>query len=373
MDIYQKEDNRLWYLLARKMAKEITEAENKELIMLLQANPDALYAQELLSQQWHDSYKKFNSKDVDDAFDKHQLRMQKAIDDNAIPDCEKNIEENVPQKGRIILWRYVSVAAACILVAFILFKWNNQSKPPTKAEELQQLVTQYGSKSQLILPDGTKVWLNGGSTLDYPKQFSGRLREVTLEGEAFFDVAENKQQPFLVHTKAFTVKVLGTAFNIRAYNDEDSASASLIRGSVEVELNARKNNKVLLRPNEKLVVSAAPAIAEPGETAINKGIAPSAVEVKKSLVTTDRSNTVAETAWIDNKLLFKNKSFEQIALVLEKWFAVEIHFKNENRKKLNLSGSFDGENLDEILKAFMETGSSTFSYKKDTTGTIIIY
>ncbi|MBN8786354.1 MAG: FecR family protein [Terrimonas sp.] len=373
MDINQKENDRLWYLLARKMANEITAAENKELITLLQANPDALYAQEVLSQQWHDGYKKFSSKDADDAFNKHQLRMQKAINDDTIPEYENNTRENLQRKGMIILWRYVFVAAACILVALIWFKWNNQLKPPAKVEDLQQLVTQYGSKSQLILPDGTKVWLNGGSTLDYPKQFSGLLREVTLEGEAFFDVTENKQQPFLVHTKTFTVKVLGTAFNIRAYNDEDSASASLIRGSVEVELNARKNNKVLLRPNEKLVVSALPAIAEPGETAANTGVTPSVVEVKKSLVTTDRFNTVAETAWVDNKLVFKNKSFKQIALVLEKWFAVEIDFKNENRKKLNLSGTFDGENLDEILKAFMETGASTFSYKKDTTGAIIIY
>ncbi|MCC6289687.1 MAG: FecR family protein [Chitinophagaceae bacterium] len=373
MDINQKENNRLWYLLARKMANEIAEAENRELITLLQANPDALYAQEILSQQWLDSYKKFSSKDADDAFEKHQVRMQKAIDDNAVSEYENNIEENAQPKVRVIWWRYVSVAAACILVALILFKWNNQAKPQTRAEELQQLATQYGSKSQLILPDGTKVWLNGGSTLDYPKQFSGPLREVTLEGEAFFDVTENKQQPFLVHTKTFTVKVLGTAFNIRAYKDEDSASASLIRGSVEVELNTRKNNKVLLRPNEKLVVSAAPAMAEPREAATHAAIAPVEAEVKKSLITTDRFNTVAETAWVDNKLVFKNKSFEQIALVLEKWFAVEICFKNENRKKLNLSGTFDGENLDEILKAFMETGASTFSYKKDTAGAIIIY
>lgn len=379
MDINHTENDRLWYLLARRMANEVTEAENEELAALLQQNPGALYAQEIMSQQWQDSYKKFTSKDVDDAFDKHKLRLQKALAENHLPNDESgiintaDINEKPQRKGRLIFWRYTSIAAACILVAFVLLKWDYGKKNETRQEELQELTTQYGSKSQLILPDGTKVWINAGSKLNYPKQFAGKQREVMLDGEAFFDVIENKEQPFLVHTKAFKVKVLGTAFNIRAYSDEDSASASLIRGTVEVELNAGKNNKVLLHPNEKLVVPAAASLIEPNETVSNAKAVPAQVEVKKTLVTTDRTNTIAETAWVDNKLIFKNKSFDQIALVLEKWFAVEIQFKTENKKRLNLSGTFDGENLDEILRAFMETGKSTFSYKKDTTGTILIY
>ena len=379
MDTNNHENNRLWYLLARKTANEITDSESEELLKLLQEKPEALYAQEVLNQQWHDGYKRFTQTDINNAFERHKLRLENAETDVNeevlyVKGTESDINEKANGSRKLMFLRYASIAAAAVLVLLLLFKWNGAKKAlPNPEEEIQQLATQYGSRSQLILPDGTKVWLNGGSKLDYPKQFSGSLREVTLEGEAFFDVTENKHHPFLVHTKTFTVKVLGTAFNIRAYNDEDSATASLIRGSVEVELHARKNNKVLLRPSEKLVVPAVAVLSAPEETSDNADLIPAEVDVKKTPITTDITNTIAETAWVDNKLVFKNKSFEQIALVLEKWFAVEIRFKNENRKKLNLSGTFDGENLDEILRAFMETGSSAFSYKKDAAGAISIY
>lgn len=377
MDIAHKDNNRLWQLLARKIADEITSEESIELAELLKQHPDALFAQEIMLQEWHDSYKRFNETDIDAALEKHRSRLQHVIEEGEPDNNEGFATDSKPAVHRKMFLRWGSVAAACIVMVFFVFKRGPSKKVELQPEALQQLATQYGSKSQLILPDGTKVWLNAGSKLGYPKQFTGALREVTLEGEAYFDVTANKQQPFWVHTKAFTVKVVGTAFNIRAYADEDSAAASLIRGAVEVEITGKKNNTVFLRPNEKITVPVAQTGSQEFKESPNAGTEKSPEpEIKKTEVTTDKRNTVVETAWMENKLAFKNMSFQQIASSLEKWFAVEIKFKNEHKKKLKLSGTFEGETLEEILEAFSVAninGGKEFSYKKDSEGVIWIY
>jgi ferric-dicitrate binding protein FerR (iron transport regulator) len=229
-----------------------------------------------------------------------------------------------------------------------------------------------GSRSEVLLPDGTKVRLNAGSSLDYPKQFNGKTREVKLIGEAYFDVAKDSAKPFFVHTKAFTIKVTGTVFNVRAYSDEDSAVASLIHGSVEVQFDKNKDNIIMLRPNEKLTV-AMPAV-RPDE---NKNAIPEnhskeeKIYVKRGAITTMNDSTIAETAWVQNKLAFKNISFEKIAASLEKWFGADIRFKTEGKKLLNLTGTFEGESLEEVLRAFQLTGTH-FRYSKDSEGVIWI-
>ncbi len=376
MDTDQKDNDRLWQLLARKAANEITDEENIELSKLLQQHPDALYAQEIMVQEWHDSYKRFSEADTNAAFEKHKSRLQHALNEAETAHLAEDMPADKQPAYKRLVFRWASAAAVFITAAFLALKWHKPPEPELQPETLQQLATQYGAKSQLVLPDGTRVWLNAGSKLDYPKQFTGTNREVTLEGEAYFDVTANKQHPFWVHTRAFTVKVVGTAFNVRAYADEDSAATSLIRGSVEVELTANKKNTVLLRPNEKLTVPVAASDQEfqkASDADIKKNIFP---EIKKTVITTDKANTVVETAWMENKLAFKNTSFQQIALSLEKWFAVSIQFKNENKKKLKLSGTFEGETLEEILEAFSVAninGGKEFSYKKDSEGVIWIY
>lgn len=377
MDENRRENNRIWVLLARKAAKEITSSEEQELSRLLQEESFALYIQDIITQQWHDKYKQYTEKDIHRALEKHRQRLQDAentvfSERDGSSATEVFLQSNKKSSVRR-LSRYAVVAAACVFAALALWRWNLQPRQNEREPVLQQFATQNGSRSQLVLPDGTKVWLNAGSKLEYPKQFSGPIRSVTLQGEAYFDVAHNEGLPFFVHTKTFTVKVLGTAFNIRAYNDEDSAAASLIRGEIAIQLNADTTQTILLQPREKLTI--------PTPTSTQKQVDadeqtpdipdPETLKVNKALISTDKHNTVLETAWTENILAFKNTSFEKIALTLEKWFAVEIHFKNQKKKQLNLTGTFEGESLDEILRAFQLTGVR-FEYTKDDSGVIWI-
>ncbi|HTN05456.1 FecR family protein [Agriterribacter sp.] len=368
----QYQDNeRIWQLLARKTAKEILPEEVKELERLLQQHPYALHVQELMNQDWYDQFKSYNKEDISLLLEKHKLRLSSVTEKTALHAITATEEIN-NRRGARMLFRYITVAASIMLVVFIGWKWQAKPVELMDAKPLQHLVTQMGSRSQLLLPDGTKVWLNAGSSLDYPKQFDGKTRDVQLEGEAYFDVVKDSGKPFFVHTKAFTVKVVGTIFNIRAYADEDSAVASLIHGSVEVRFNKNEDNIILLQPNEKLTV-AMPAkhngdiktAASPDEIMEEK------IYVKKTSVTTMKDSTIAETAWVENKLVFKNMPFAKIASLLEKWFNAEIRFKNENKKSINLSGTFEEESLEDILRAFQLTGTS-FQYKKGSDGVIWI-
>ncbi len=113
------------------------------------------------------------------------------------------------------------------------------------------VATRKGSKTNLVLPDGTKVWVNADSRLSYGKNFGNQLREVYLEGEAYFDVAEDKRKPFIVHTNNIDVKVLGTAFNVRAYGNEVNTQTTLLRGSVEVMLKKTTTGKFYWFPTKR--------------------------------------------------------------------------------------------------------------------------
>lgn len=377
MERNEHENDRLWVLLARKTAKEITLEEDKELTDLLKEYPYAMYTQEIINQNWQDSHRVLPVDDINALFAKHQKRLQEAEQERVVNEIVLSVnEEEIGRRKSFPIWRYMSAAAVCALIVFAGWRWLKPSvAAPVEVEAatMEQVATPRASRSQIVLSDGTKVWLNADSKLNYPKQFDDEKREVTLEGEAYFDVVKNDAKPFYVHTRNFQIKVVGTAFNVRAYKDETNAETSLIRGLVEIEVNKNKNHIIVLHPNEKLTIPT-PLRQQTDNTKSDDenthDVKP--LEIKKTMVTVMKDDaTISETAWVDNKLAFKNIPFEKIAYSLEKWFGTEIRFKNESKKRLNLSGTFEGEDIDQILKAFQLTGKS-FIYERDANGVIWI-
>src|SRR6185295_18900551 len=155
-------------------------------------------------------------------------------------------------------------------------------------------------------------------------------REVSLTGEAFFDVTKDSSHPFIIHTSVMDIKVLGTAFNVRSYPGDASTETSLIRGKVEITVKNRSNAKIYLNPNEKLTVL--------NNVTVNK-ITASQGPVKNAsekTLSVDQLNyspvdsTPIETAWVDSKLRFqKNETFKEVALKMERWYAVTIIFDDK--------------------------------------------
>ncbi|HVI45560.1 MAG TPA: FecR domain-containing protein [Chitinophaga sp.] len=353
------DQERLYHLLAREIANELTHAETEELQQLLQHHPHASYIRELFTRQWEEVSQQEYPQQM---LAKHLQRLEQA----AAP--EEEAEEPVATSGRRLWLRIVAAAASLAIIAVV--GWKLLYRPATAPPPQEQLVTTKGTRSKLVLPDGTRVWLNAGSKLDYPKTFAvDQQRIVRLEGEAFFDVTTDAARPFRVQTRSFTILVLGTSFNVRAYPEEDSAVTSLVQGAVQVQLDKAGKQLVALHPNEKLTVPA--NLFEQSEELVKESDTKKLqVPVYKQPLTQVRDSVLTETAWVTNKLAFKHLELEKVTAMLEQWYGVEIGFRNEQRKQLYFTGVFDTGNVDNVLEALASTNS--FTYIKDANGKIWI-
>jgi ferric-dicitrate binding protein FerR (iron transport regulator) len=228
------------------------------------------------------------------------------------------------------------------------------------------VLSRAGARTKLVLPDGTKVWLNSSSKLKYAQLIGGLTREVELEGEAFFDVAKDPQRPFIVHADSLEIKVLGTTFTIKSYPQDPTIEATLLQGAIEI---IRKDNPntphVILKPNEKLVFSKhlPPALAHSPDSMIHQPMpAPTDMAVN-SLPRNIPDSEKVETGWVYNKLVFDGDSFKELAVKMERWYNVNIIFKDPRLYTYHFAGSFAHESIQEALNALQLTAGFTYKIK----------
>ena len=210
----------------------------------------------------------------------------------------------------------------------------------TDANKNNELIIPKGGEYQVVLADGTKVWLNSASRLIYPQSFMGKERRVVLSGEAFFDVAHDAERPFIVETSRMNVKVLGTRLNVNDYDDNEEVSTTLVNGSVEIVSGGQQAFRLV-----------------PGEQAYGKEN-----ELEKREV-----NVRLYTSWIDGKFLFNNTELEEIAKQISRWYDVEIFFSSENVKKVRFTGAIvKFKPLDDLVRMIESTSQVRFSVKGKT-------
>ncbi|MDH6312920.1 transmembrane sensor [Parabacteroides sp. PFB2-10] len=237
-------------------------------------------------------------------------------------------QNRVSRKRFRISWQHV--AAAFLVLLSIGYGIYGQRTVVETVREIviqNQLITAKGSKGQFILPDGSIVWLNSGSKLIYPEQFEEGCRLVTLEGEAYFQVTEDKSRPFIVQAKDVEIEVLGTSFNISNHAALNTVETVLITGSIEANINAT-GETFLLKPNELLTYE-----KETGEAI------------------TEITSAQYHIDWIKDRLIFDNDRLSDIITSLEGWYAVRIDCPKYFSEKQRLSFTVRGENLEEILLA----------------------
>ena len=208
-----------------------------------------------------------------------------------------------------------------------LLRYSREDTVVTSREERKnELIVPRGGEYQIVLADGTRVWLNSATKLIFPQNFTGKERRVMLSGEAFFDVARDESKPFIVETSRMDVKVLGTRFNVNAYTDNEVVSTTLVDGSVEVASGTQK-----------------PITLVPGEQAYGE-----AGELEKREV-----NIRLYTSWIDGRFMFNNVELEEIAKQISRWYDVEVVFENEDLRQLEFSGNLDRyEDIGKFFKLF---------------------
>ena len=260
-----------------------------------------------------------------------------------IEDIPEQTEVAFPKKTKALPWKHYVISfmkvAAIFVLGFALHFFLNWQK--TTHHELQhQIHVPTGQHVEIMLADGSKVWLNSGSTLTYPSKFNGKKRMVELDGEGFFEVKSDKEHPFIVSTSKYQVKAVGTSFNIYDYQDSPQFEAALLNGKVEVTTNAKKSSVVILTPNQRAALCQGVLKVKPIENANNylwrKGI------------------------------LYFNEPLLEVFDKLQEYYDIEFQIRNSSltRKSPYCTGKFRAKDgLEHIIRVLKETNH--FDYQID--------
>jgi ferric-dicitrate binding protein FerR (iron transport regulator) len=223
--------------------------------------------------------------------------------------------------------QFIRKYAALFVLAFTLPIGYYLGTPKYTAQSMTTVCCALGDKTNIILPDSTRVWLNSGSRLSFNSDFKSGGRNVQLEGEAYFSVSKDKEHPFTVKTAEIEIRVLGTQFNVKAYPEEKSVSTTLIEGSIQI---SSPIEKMIIAPDQKMVFS-----KETQKMSLNR-----------------LTDTAPEIDWKRGRLIFRNESLEELEVKLERWFDVDIFLADEQVKHRRFTGTLERESILEVISYF---------------------
>ncbi len=269
-----------------------------------------------------------------------------------------NNEQMSKSNRRYRLFAYFSSAAAVIAICFSIWMLlGNQSQniqpirlaSSTPAQEIMNtLFTEKGVKGFTTLPDGSKVWLNSNTRISYPNSFSGKTRDVSLSGEAYFEVAKDSLMPMVITTnKNFKVEVLGTSFNIKSYDNDHKAETTLYNGSIRMHYKNNKSQRVenhTMKPNESFVYYDNKYEAKP----------------------TQPKNPQVQKAWKEGQLIFENTPMIEVIKMLERWHGTTFVINNKTIYKYSLTATFTTESIVQILDMMQYAMPIKYTYKDQT-------
>lgn len=240
---------------------------------------------------------------------------------------------------RMPLWQTLGAAAAVLLIGlfFGVLMPDNAGKSP---EANTVFSVPLGSKSQVLLPDGTKVQLNSGSSIAYPAGFSQHNRNVSLTGEAYLEVRSDAENPFTVSTADFEIEVTGTRFNVSAYPDDKTVSTTLEEGIIDITFEGQAAS-TKLNPGEKITLNR---------------------EDNNALIT--NANVEIETAWKSGEFIFKEIAFADLVVKLERWYDVKLNYSDTQFDSYKYTGRFKNqETIWQVLDALQLTSPIDYERK----------
>ncbi len=238
------------------------------------------------------------------------------------------------KSGKQRMASFLQKAAAILILPFIIstLYLGIQSNTDQIAQDISwhTIKTPVGIRSEYLLPDGTKVYLNSKSSLSYPTNFSGQSRKVALNGEAYFEVAENKNNPFIVNTGKIQIEVTGTTFKASNYPEEKLTEIVLVSG------------KVNLFQGEDFKLNESLSSLNPGERA--------SYYEDENKIYVDKVNVQKYISWKDGILMFRDDSMKEIVRRLNRWFNVDIQLKGRELTDYVYTATFEDESLNQILE-----------------------
>ena len=250
------------------------------------------------------------------------LYVSDRINDAAGIDVERSLRQfkrRMHAGRRISLRRSaVRIAAAAVIAAVLLAGGLTTVLLSKRLAQPVTVVTQLGERSQVVLPDGTKVWLNSSSSVEYVAPFFSRQRRVKMEGEAYFEVEHDRRAPFVVSTNGLDIEVLGTRFNIRNDDNEHRVTTVLLEGAVKAYASGREQASVRLHPAQQLVFDTR----------------------THAMRLTDCPSAERSINWIDGRFCFEHDTFGEIAAELKRYYNVDIRFMDNRLRDMRFSGNF---------------------------------
>lgn len=253
---------------------------------------------------------------------------------------ESNVRLSIPTKEnkqyKLYLWtsRIASIAMIILLTSLSVYYYT------AKQLKMQDMIVSVdkGQKATIVLPDGSKVWINSDSKLVYGSRFTAKERVLELEGEAYFEVAPDKDRPFIVETDDLSVKALGTTFDVKSYKEDNWASTVLMSGKVEVR---SRKEILILEPDQRILFDKATG------------------KMEKSVVT----DATDYSGWMYNTLSFDAETFENIVQTLQRLYNTRIIFESESLKKYRFTGTPGNTSLESILQILSLTSPLSYEVK----------
>jgi transmembrane sensor len=388
-------EERFWMLASMTLAGEASPEESAELEEMLRQNPEWALRLEIMSNIWRSA--DLGTSRRTEAYDRHLQRFSAHLSAPALqyeqpmekegrmqdPDrgndfataATSNATEGGREVGHPVSRRGVPFlrlfwGAAAAVGGIIFFTYSYYARKEGLRNTMANTVsTRPGSRSRVQLPDGTQVWLNADSRITFNAAFTGLSREVELSGEAYFDVAKEKDHPFIIHTPSIDVRVLGTSFDIRSYNNERNTEADLFQGSVEVTLRNNPDKKIVLKPNEKLVIHNDSLIPsndvnrEPGRGSHRDDREEPMITLGK-VHFQKKDSSVTEILWVRNQLAFDGVTLEEAALQIERWYGVKIIIRDDILRRTAYSAVFEDETLIQVMEALRLSGNFHYTIHK---------
>ncbi len=283
----------------------------------------------------------------------HKKQEVKIDKHNALHNLLRNIDQlNIRNNPNRYFAMAARIAAIIVLAIGLSYTWQIFQCNKNSANQhfaYNEIIVPVGEKSQVILPDGTHVWINSGSKIKYEIGFGQDTREVIMEGEAYFDVTKNSKT-FTVNTHDARIKVMGTAFNVKSYPEDKKTQTTVVRGLVRVESKEKGIKPVLIGPEQMAVIREA------------ENSAP----VVRSLSVLNKVNTSVITSWKDQFLVFADETFEDLAIKMERWYNTEIIIEDQALKKERYTGKFvNNETIYQVLEAIKVTTPIEYISGKD--------
>ena len=241
-----------------------------------------------------------------------------------------------PSSGKVYLLNNLIKYAAVVLLLIMCGLQVYYITKPEKNSEMNTITVPTGQRVNLLLSDGTNVWLNSGSKMRYPASFTKGKREVTLDGEGYFEVAKDTTSRFIVKAGEIEVEALGTTFNVKAYQEDGELTTTLFEGKVRTSVG---KDEVILKPDESLSFD----------------------KSSRRMIVSDDLAAYARM-WKDNELVFKGATMEEVAVMLDRLYNVKVRFASEKVKHYRFSGVIKNNSLDNVIELISLT--APIMYKK---------